>query len=89
MKRIKTFTLKNKLGLHARAAATIVNASSRYDSRVFLEKDGKKIDGKSILDILTLACPMGSRITVEADGLDADDVMKELEELVENKFGEE
>lgn len=89
MKRIKTFTLKNKLGLHARAAATIVNVSSRYDSRVFLEKDGKKIDGKSILDILTLACPMGSRITVEADGLDAGDVMRELEELVENKFGEE
>jgi len=89
MKRIKTFTLKNKLGLHARAAATIVNVSSRYDSRVFLEKDGKKIDGKSILDILTLACPLGSRITVEADGLDADDVMKEIEELVENKFGEE
>lgn len=89
MKRIKTFILKNKLGLHARAAATIVNASSRYDSMVFIEKDGKKIDGKSILDILTLACPMGSRITVEADGLDADDVMRELEELVENKFGEE
>ena len=89
MKKIKTFTLKNKLGLHARAAATIVNASSRYDSKVFLEKDGKKIDGKSILDILTLACPMGSRVTVEADGLDAEDVMRELEELVENKFGEE
>ncbi len=89
MKRIKTFTLKNKLGLHARAAATIVNVSSRYDSSVFLEKDGKKIDGKSILDILTLACPMGSHITVEADGLDAGDVMRELEELVENKFGEE
>jgi phosphocarrier protein len=89
MKRIKTFTLKNKLGLHARAAATIVNASSRYDSRVFLKKDGKKVDGKSILDILTLACSMGSRITVEAEGLDADDVMRELEKLVENKFGEE
>ena len=89
MKKIKTFTLKNKLGLHARAAAKIVNASSKYDSRVFLKKDGEKINGKSILDILTLACPMGSLITVEADGLDADDAMRELEELVENKFGEE
>ncbi|MBN2538948.1 MAG: HPr family phosphocarrier protein [Deltaproteobacteria bacterium] len=89
MKKIKTFTLMNKLGLHARAAAKIVNTSSKYDSRVFLEKDGKKINGKSILDILTLACPMGSLITVEADGVDADDAMRELEELVENKFGEE
>ncbi len=75
--------------MHARAAAKIVNISSRYHSRVFLERDGSKINGKSILDILTLACPMGSRITVEVDGVDADDVMKELEELIENKFGEE
>jgi len=89
MKRTKAFTLKNKLGLHARAAAAIVNVSSRYNSRVFLAKDGEKIDGKSILEILTLACPMGSRITVEADGLDADDVMRELKKLIEDKFGEE
>ena len=88
MKRTKAFTLKNKLGLHARAAAAIVNVSSRYNSRVFLAKDGEKIDGKSILEILTLACPMGSRITVEADGLDADDVMRELKKLIEDKFGE-
>jgi len=49
---------------------------------VLLEKDGRKVDGKSILDILTLACPMKSRITVEAVGLDADDIMREIEELV-------
>ncbi|HOO89716.1 MAG TPA: HPr family phosphocarrier protein, partial [Syntrophales bacterium] len=55
MKTIKTFVLKNKLGMHARAAAKIVNISSRYHSRVFLERDGSKINGKSILDILTLA----------------------------------
>jgi len=47
MKRIKTFTLKNKLGLHARAAATIVNASSRYDSRVFLRKMGKRLTARA------------------------------------------
>jgi len=89
MKRTKAFTLKNKLGLHARAAAKIVGVLSRYKSDVLLAKDGEKIDGKSILEILTLACPMGSRITVEAEGLDADDVMRELEELIEAKFGEE
>lgn len=89
MKKKRTVTLKNKLGLHARAAAKIVNVSSRYGSEVFLEKDGRKVNGRSILGILTLACPIGSLITVEADGLDAKDVMRELVELVENKFGEE
>lgn len=89
MKKKRTVTLKNKLGLHARAAAKIVNVSSRYGSEVFLEKDGRKVNGRSILGILTLACPIGSLITVEADGLDAKDVIRELVELVENKFGEE
>ncbi|MEA1971106.1 MAG: HPr family phosphocarrier protein [Thermodesulfobacteriota bacterium] len=89
MKKIRTVTLKNKLGLHARAAAKIVNVSNRYESKVFLEKNGRKVEGRSILGILTLACPIGSRITVEADGSDADDVIRELVELVENKFGEE
>ncbi len=89
MKKIKTVTLKNKLGLHARAAAKIVNVSSRYESKIFLEKNGRKVEGRSILGILTLACPMGSCITVDADGPDADDVIRELVELVDNKFGEE
>jgi phosphocarrier protein HPr len=89
MKRTKAFTLKNKLGLHARAAAKIVEVLGRYESNVFLAKDGEKIDGKSILEILTLACPMGSVLTVEAEGQDADGVMRELEELIEDKFGEE
>ena len=89
MKKIRTVTLKNELGLHARAAAKIVNVSNRYESKVFLEKNGRKVEGRSILGILTLACPIGSCITIEADGSDADNVMGELVELVENKFGEE
>jgi phosphocarrier protein len=89
MIRTKEFTLKNKLGLHARAASKIVAVLNRHQSEVFLTKDGEKIDGKSILEILTLACPMGSRITVEAEGVDADDVMREIETLIEEKFGEE
>jgi phosphocarrier protein len=89
MRRVKTFTLRNQLGLHARAAAKIVDVLGRYKSNVLLAKDGEKIDGKSILEILTLACPMGSQITVEADGVDAERVMRELEQLIEDKFGEE
>ena len=89
MIRTKEFTLKNKLGLHARAASKIVAVLNRHQSEVFLAKDGEKIDGKSILEILTLACPMGSRIIVEVEGVDADDVMREIETLIEEKFGEE
>lgn len=89
MIRTKEFTLKNKLGLHARAASKIVAVLNRHQSEVFLAKDEEKIDGKSILEILTLACPMGSRIIVEAEGVDADDVMREIETLIEEKFGEE
>ena len=89
MKRVRTFTLKNKLGLHARAAAKIVDVLGRHQSAVLLAKDGEKIDGRSILEILTLACPMGSRITVETEGLDAEEVIRELENLIEDKFGEE
>ncbi|MBN2397038.1 MAG: HPr family phosphocarrier protein [Deltaproteobacteria bacterium] len=89
MKRVKIFTLKNKLGLHARAAAKIVDVLGRYDARVLLAKDGEKIDGRSILEILTLACPMGGHLTVEAEGADADGVVRELEKLIEDKFGEE
>ncbi len=89
MKRIKTFTLKNKLGLHARAAAKIVNASGKYDAKVFLSKDRGKVDGKSILDILTLACPMGGQVTVEAVGPDAEGAIQEIEQIIESKFGEE
>ena len=81
--------MKNKLGLHARAAAKIVDVLGRHKSAVLLAKDGEKIDGRSILEILTLACPMGSRITVEAEGLDAEEVIRELEDLIEDKFGEE
>jgi len=89
MKITELVTLKNKLGLHARAAAKIVNVSSKYESQIFLEKNGRKVEGRSILGILTLACPMGSIIAIEVDGVDANDVIEELVELVENKFGEE
>lgn len=89
MKEVKTFTLQNELGLHARAAAMLVAVASNFKSKILFERDGKEINGKSILGILTLACPKGSRITISAEGDDAREVMAELGNLIEGKFGEE
>lgn len=85
----KTFTLKNQLGLHARVAAMMVKVSNKYQSKISVEKDGTEVDGKSILDILTLACPQGSSIVIKADGNDADAAIAEFGRLIENKFGED
>jgi len=89
MGEIKTFEIKNKLGLHARVAAKLVNVSTRYKSKIFFERDGKVVNGKSLLSILTLACPLGSRITIMAEGIDARDAMEDLRKLIEDKFGED
>jgi len=88
MKISKSFTIKNEMGLHARVAALIVKVTEKYQSTVTLEKNGEKADGKSILDILTLACPKGSVITVTAEGDDSGSVLEELDALIESKFGE-
>ena len=84
----KTLTIKNELGIHARSAAMIVRALERYQSSVSLERDGTRVDARSLLDILTLACPKDSEIVVRADGDDAREVVESLEKLVDNKFGE-
>ncbi len=86
---MKTFKLKNKLGMHARAAALFVRVAQKCHSEIFIERNGQTVNGKSILGILTLACPMGGMITVRAEGDDAPQALAELEELIENKFGEE
>jgi phosphocarrier protein len=84
----KTLTIKNELGLHARSAAMIVRAVEGSRSEVFLERDGVRVDARSLLDILTLACPKDSRIVVRADGEDAREVVESIEKLVESGFGE-
>ncbi|MCD6154158.1 MAG: HPr family phosphocarrier protein [Syntrophobacterales bacterium] len=88
MKMVKTFVLKNELGLHARAAAMMVKVTTKYKSTILFESNGNEVDGKSILSILTLACPKGGTITINAEGEDACDAIKDLEKLIENKFGE-
>jgi phosphocarrier protein HPr len=85
---VRTLKLKNKLGLHARSAASIVKVVQQFKSKIYIEHKGQTVDGESILDILTLACPYGGKLTIKAEGVDATDAIKELETLVENKFGE-
>lgn len=81
--------IKNKLGLHARAAAKIVQLSNSYSSNLTIKFNGQEVDGKSILSILTLACPKGSIISLRADGPDADKLLVAMERLIDDKFGEE
>jgi len=81
--------IKNQLGLHARAAAKMVQLSNSYASDFSIQFNGQDVDGKSILSILTLACPLGSKILLRADGPDADKLLDAAERLIDDKFGEE
>ena len=85
----KSFTLKNKLGLHARAAGLFARTAASFVSEIKIEKDGAEVDGKSILDILTLAAPFKAVIIVKAKGEDSQLAIEELGRLIEKKFGEE
>ncbi len=85
----KAFTITNKLGLHARAAAMLVQIANKFKAKIILERDGKQVNGKSILGILTLACPKGSSLVVRAEGIDEDKALEEIGRLIENKFGED
>ena len=80
--------IKNKLGLHARAAVKFVNTANRFSADVKIEKDGSEIDGKSILGILTLAATQGTEILLRVDGADEESALKALVTLIETKFDE-
>ena len=74
----KKITIKNKLGMHARAAVRFVNVANRFRSSVKIEKDGNEIDGKSILGILTLAAVQGTEIVIKVSGKDEDKALSAL-----------
>jgi len=84
----KRITIKNKLGLHARAAVKFVNMANRFGASVKIVKDGNEIDGKSILGILTLAATQGSEILLLVAGKDEDSAFKALADLINNRFDE-
>jgi phosphocarrier protein HPr len=85
----KTVTIKNRAGIHARPAALLVQTANRFSASIFLEKDGEKINGKSIMGILTLAATYNSPIKIIADGNDEQDALQTICRLFETKFEEE
>lgn len=81
--------IRNKRGLHARAAAKFVRLAGEYDARVEVEKDNTCVDGTSIMGLMMLAASIGATITVRATGAQAEDAVAALSELVNRKFDEE
>ncbi len=86
---IKHFQVCNKLGIHARPAAMFVKTANRFSSDIFVEKDGEKVNGKSIMGLMMLAAGPGTTVTIHAHGHDASQAMDELEGLINRKFDEE
>ena len=79
----------NRLGMHARAAAKFVHLATRFEARVKVARDGREMDGKSIMGILLLAAARGSTITISADGADEQAAVAALAGLVQSGFGED
>ncbi len=86
---IKHLEVSNKLGIHARPAAMFVKTANRFSCDIFVEKDGEKVNGKSIMGLMMLAAGPGSKLTVHANGHDASQALAEIETLINRKFGEE
>jgi phosphocarrier protein HPr len=85
---IRKVEIKNKLGLHARAAALLVQTVNKFSSQVTFSKDGQSTDGRSIMGVLTLAATQGSKLQIEANGEDAERAVKAIERLVDDRFNE-
>ena len=85
----KEFIVINKLGIHARPAAMFVKTANRFDCDIFVEKDGEKVNGKSIMGLMMLAAGPGSKLLVHAEGHDAARAVVEIETLIKRKFDED
>jgi phosphocarrier protein HPr len=79
----------NRLGLHARAAAKLVNTAGRFQSRVTVSKDGEEVDAKSILGVLLLAASQGTELTIRCEGDDEAECIEAVSTLIANRFDEE
>ena len=85
----KEVEIINKLGMHARAAAKFVQLASSFKSNIDLERDNRRVNGKSIMGVMMLAASKGSRIVIHADGSDAQDSIDKLEQFINNRFDED
>ena len=85
----REMVVTNKLGVHARPAAMFVKIANKFDSEIFVEKDGETVNGKSIMGLMMLAAGPGSKLQVNANGADANQALNELEALLKRKFDED
>jgi phosphocarrier protein HPr len=85
----RDLVVSNKLGIHARPAAMFVKIASKFDSDVFVEKDGERVNGKSIMGLMMLAAGPGSKLKVIVSGTDAQAAVSEIEALLKRKFDED
>lgn len=84
----ETFKIINKLGLHARAAAKFVTTASEFTSTILVHRDGREVNGKSIMGVMMLAAAKETHITVKAEGEDASEALEAIGKLIKNYFGE-
>ena len=81
-------TISNRAGIHARPAALLVQTASKFDSDIYLERDGERVNGKSIMGIITLGATFNSPLKIIAEGSDEEKAVEALARLFENKFQE-
>ncbi len=81
--------VENELGIHARPASQIVKAAASSRADFWMEKDGQRVNGKSIMGVMMLAVAKGQKVILEAGGEGAEELLDKIEELIRNKFGEE
>ncbi|HAM74035.1 MAG TPA: HPr family phosphocarrier protein [Verrucomicrobiales bacterium] len=85
----KELVVVNKLGIHARPAAMFVRTANKFECQVYVEKDGERVNGKSIMGLMMLAAGPGSKLLIHAEGEDAAKAVAEIEALLKRKFDEE
>ena len=86
---VRSFVIRNKLGLHARAAALLVKQANQFASDIKIEKDGLEVNAKSIMGVMMLAAAKDSTVTLKAQGPDSREALNALGKLFKNKFGED
>jgi len=85
----KEIEVVNSLGLHARPASMLVKLTTTFESEIYIQKDSDRVNGKSIMGIITLAAGKGAKLRFTIEGADAENAIKQIEELFASKFGEE
>lgn len=84
-----TFEIKNRLGLHLRAASTLAQTAARFSSAITITRGKERVNARSVTSLMMLGAAMGSKVKVKADGPDAEEALKALKAMFDDKFGEE